>query len=135
VGAVTFWDWLHRLGPGWPSERGWVMLGIFALAGSMLKMAEVHPENWDVELFKALLTLVIGTGLINMILPFFFTANKADETKAENSGKAFDAMKAMAENTTTPQPVQVVNNSDEPVPTTEAPPPVDYAAFPTEEKP
>jgi hypothetical protein len=99
---MTFWDWLDRR---WPSERGFVTLGIFALAASMLKMAEVHTNLWDVELFKALLTLVVGSGIINMVLAFHFAANKSDETRvevdrtrAETTGKMADAMKAVSEN-------------------------------------
>lgn len=26
---MTFWDWLYRVGPGWPSERQWVTTGLF----------------------------------------------------------------------------------------------------------
>lgn len=92
---MTALEWLDRR---WPTERGWVTIGTFVLAGSMLKMAEVHRELWNVELFKTLLTLVIGTAIVNMILAFHFTANKSDETKADNTAKAFDAIKATAEN-------------------------------------
>lgn len=96
---MTFWQFLDRRCqhlPPWPSERQWVTIATFALAGSMLKMAEVHRELWNVELFKTLLTLVIGTAIVNMILAFHFTANKSDETKSENTGKAFEAITATA---------------------------------------
>lgn len=99
---MTFTEWLLRVGPGWPKERGWVTVGTFVLAGSMLKMAEVHSDLWNVELFKTLLTLVIGTAIVNMILAFHFTANKSDEAKSENTGKAFDALKSVAENSGSP---------------------------------
>lgn len=91
---MTVWQWLDRR--TWPTERQWVTIATFALAGSMLKMAEVHRDLWNVELFKTLLTLVIGTAIVNMILAFHFTANKSDETKADNTGKAFDAITATA---------------------------------------
>lgn len=71
-------------------------IATFILAGSMLKMADHDPQLWDVELFKTLLTLVVGTAIVNMILAFHFTANKSDETKADNTGKAFDAIAATA---------------------------------------
>lgn len=90
---MSFWDWLDRR---WPSERAWVTIATFVLAASLLKMAEVHQELWQVELFKTLLTLVIGTAIVNMILAFHFTANKSDEKKAENTAKAFDAITAAA---------------------------------------
>lgn len=90
---MSFWKWLDAR---WPSERAWVTIGTFALAGSMLKMAEVHRELWNVELFKTLLTLVIGTAIVNMILAFHFTANKSDEKKTENTKAAFEAITATA---------------------------------------
>lgn len=91
---MTFWQWLDRR---WPRERAWVTIATFVLAGAMLKMAEVHRELWDVELFKTLLTLVVGSAIVNMIIAFHFAANKADEDKAANTGKAFDAIKAAAQ--------------------------------------
>ena len=90
---MTFWKLLDKR---WPTERQWVTIGTFVLAGSMLKMAEVHDELWNVELFKTLLTLVIGTAIVNMILAFHFTANKNDEKATENTGRAFDAIAATA---------------------------------------
>jgi cytoskeletal protein RodZ len=134
---VTFWDWLDRR---WPTERGWVTLGIFSLAASMLKMAEVHPALWNVELFKALLTLVIGTGIINMILAFHFAANKADETKSENTGKALDAIKSVAENSGPPPAAsaargaqQAADAAQDKADELKAPPVPEFAQFPPDE--
>ncbi len=99
---MTFWQWAENR---WPSERGWVTIATFVLAGSMLKMAEVHRELWQVELFKTLLTLVIGTAIVNMILAFHFTANKADEKKTDNTRAAFEAITATAQaGNLTPEP-------------------------------
>jgi hypothetical protein len=92
---MTFWDWLERR---WPTERGWVTILTFTLAASLLKMAEVHEHLWNVELFKTLLTLVIGTAIVNMILAFHFTANKGDEQRSQNTGKLADAFRAVADN-------------------------------------
>jgi hypothetical protein len=90
---MTFWAFLDKR---WPSERAWVTMATFGLAASMLKMAEVEPSLWDVELFKTLLTLVIGSGFVNMILAFHFTANKSDEAKTANTGAAFRAIEETA---------------------------------------
>lgn len=90
---MSFWEWLDRR---WPSERAWVTIATFALAASMLKMAEVHRELWNVELFKTLLTLVVGTAIVNMILAYHFTANKADEGRVERHEKTLDTIKAVA---------------------------------------
>jgi hypothetical protein len=108
-----FDKWLDK---AWPTERGWVTIATFVLAASLLKMAEVHHELWNVELFKTLLTLVIGTAIVNMILAFHFTANKADETRTQNTGKLADAFRAVADNaggTTT--------DTGQPTPTDDAP--------------
>lgn len=94
-----FWDkQLSRL-PGWPTEKQLVMLTTFAMGFMMIIMARTDPALWSVELFKTLITVVIVTGCINMILAFYFTANKSDEhrsiveeKRADNTSKAFDAL-------------------------------------------
>jgi hypothetical protein len=90
----TFWDFLHDI---WPTERGWVTIGMFALLVGLLGMARANPQLWDIEVFKVIIQAVFLTGLLNMILAFHFAANKGDEVKSENTGKALDAIKATAE--------------------------------------
>jgi hypothetical protein len=90
---VTFWDWLDKR---WPNERGWVIILLAWLIAGLLSMAKQNPELWQVELFKTLLTATVITGALNMILAFFFAANKNDETKSENTRAAFDAITATA---------------------------------------
>lgn len=85
--------------PGWPSERQTVMGTTFAMGFMMLLMGQHDPSLWNVELFKTLITVVIVTGCVNMILAFHFSANKSDEKRMENTGKAFDALKASADAT------------------------------------
>lgn len=96
----TFWWFLDRLIqrlPGWPSEKQLVMLTTFGMGFMMIIMARNDPSLWNVELFKTLITVVIVTGCVNMILSFYFTANKSDEVRSVNTGKAFDAIKAAQE--------------------------------------
>jgi len=100
VGKNNFWWFLDKqIGrlPGWPSEKQLVMLTTFGMGFMMIIMARNDPSLWNIELFKTLITVVIVTGCINMILAFYFTANKSDETRSENTGKAFDAIKAAQE--------------------------------------
>ncbi len=80
----------------WPTERQWVTMGLFALTVMMLIMAYRKPDLWKVESFKSILQAVMITGLLNMVAAFHFTANKSDETKSENTAKAFDAITATA---------------------------------------
>lgn len=96
---MTVWQFLDRaLGrlPGWPTERQWVTTATVALVLVLLGMAHANPRLWDVEVFKVIIQAVVLTGLLNMILAFHFAANKSDETKSENTGKAFDAIAATA---------------------------------------
>lgn len=91
------WQWLARIGPGWPSERQWVTVATVASLWIMLAMAREDPKLWDIKLFEILIQGFALTGMLNMILAFHFSANKSDETKADNTGKMADAMKAVAE--------------------------------------
>lgn len=93
---MNFWDWLYRLGPGWPTERQWASIMTWALAAGMLAMTVDRPDLWREELFKTLITVVVITGFVNLILGFHFAANKNDETKAENTGAAFHAIATVA---------------------------------------
>jgi hypothetical protein len=96
---MNFWNFLDktldRL-PGWPTERQWVTIGAFGLTAGLLNMAHEDPELWKVEVFKVVIQAVVLTGVLNMIFAFHFAANKSDETKSENTAKAFDAITATA---------------------------------------
>lgn len=103
---MNFWQFMNRCLdrlPGWPTEKQLVMLTTFAMGFMMIIMAKGDPALWNIELFKTLITVVIVTGCINMVLAFYFTANKSDEDRAvvdaarvDNTGKAFDAIAAAA---------------------------------------
>ena len=83
--------------PGWPTERQWVTIGTFSLDIFLLVMAVQNPILWTVEVYKVIIQAVTLTGLLNMILAFHFAANKNDETKSDNTGKAFEAITATAQ--------------------------------------
>lgn len=99
VRVSNFWQFLDKLVdrlPGWPSERQVVMGLTFILGFKMLSMAVANGDLWNIELFKTLVTVVIVTGCVNMVLAFHFAANKSEEVKTENTGKAFEAITAAA---------------------------------------
>lgn len=98
--------------PGWPSEKQLVMLTTFGMGFMMIIMARNDPALWNIELFKTLITVVIVTGCINMILSFYFTANKSDEQRSENTGKAFDAIKAAQEATSSAPDGNTIKEGD-----------------------
>jgi hypothetical protein len=95
---MTFWQMLDR----WDqrraklSERQWVTIAVIVLLFYLLRMAQHDKSLWDVEVFKVIIQAVALTGVLNMILAFHFAANKGDDIKAENTGKAFDALHATA---------------------------------------
>lgn len=66
----------------------------------MLQMAVNDPGLWNVKLFEVVFQAIALTGILNMVVAFFYAANKSDETKAGNTGKMADAMRASAEATT-----------------------------------
>jgi len=82
------------VGPGWPTERQWVMLLTYGMGVMMLVMAYHNPLLWTVELFKTLITVVVVTGFVNQILAYHYAANKDDAEKTANTGKAFEAIAA-----------------------------------------
>ena len=61
---MTFWEFLHRLGPGYPSARGWYALGLFALTIVILGMIAAFPELRRDEFFKSISTAIVVTGWI-----------------------------------------------------------------------
>lgn len=74
----------------------------YGMGLAMLIMARDDPNLWTVELFKTLITVILVTGFVNMILAFYFAANKADEDKTANTAAAFSAIEATAKATGSP---------------------------------
>lgn len=75
---MNLWQFLDkqidRL-PGWPNERQWVTVMIFATAWTLLRMAVTNGTLWDVELFKIILQAVMISAIIGSIIAFHFSAN------------------------------------------------------------
>lgn len=83
--------------PGWPqTERAWVTLGIFLLAFLVVGLMAFIPELRRDDLFKVLAQAIILTALVNAVIAFHFSANKAGDQARDNVGKAFDAITASA---------------------------------------
>ncbi|QPT09858.1 hypothetical protein [Sphingomonas paucimobilis] len=61
---MTFWEFLHRLGPGYPSARGWYAVGLFTLTLVILGMIAAFPELRRDEFFKSISTAIVVTGYI-----------------------------------------------------------------------
>ena len=84
------------------TERHAVTAAVFILGVGLLLMAREDPRLWSIELFKIILQGVILSGIIQMVMGFHFSANKGDETKSENTAKAFEAIRATAGAVTVP---------------------------------
>ena len=92
-----------------------LLLGLAPLVVSGL-LEKTLPDSLIAVSDKTVTGLV---GVLGTVAAMIFRANRVDEARAENTGKAFEAMKAAAYATppsTGPQPVEVVNRPDEPVP-------------------
>lgn len=79
------------------NERQYFTVGLFALSVLLIGMAYFQPSLWDVKLFEVILQALVITGLLNMAGAFHFAANQQAQQATENTGKAFDAMKAAAQ--------------------------------------
>lgn len=128
-----FFDKLLDRLPSWPTERQWVTIGLFSIVLIMLQMGVNNPKLWEVKLFEILIQGFALTGLLNMVSAFHFSANKGDETRAENTGKAFDTMKTLAEgspsNTASNAANEVAEAAKEKSEEFQMPHPVDYNEY------
>lgn len=79
-----------------PNERQGVTIAIFGLALIELWMAYLNPRLWDVKLFEIIVQATFISGIFGSIVALHFSANKSDEAKTENTGKAFEAITATA---------------------------------------
>jgi len=61
---MTFWDWLYRLGPGWPDQRGWYAVALFVQTCAILMMLSFVPALSHDEFFKSLATAIVVTGWV-----------------------------------------------------------------------
>ncbi len=84
------------------NERQAYTTGLFIFAAALMLMSWWNPDLWDRDLFGILLQGVVLTGILNMAGAFHFTANKQAEKASDNTGKAFDAIKAASGSTPPP---------------------------------
>jgi hypothetical protein len=61
---MTFWEWLHGLGPGWPDQRGWYALALFVQTCVILIMLAMFPALTRDEFFKSIATAIVVTGWV-----------------------------------------------------------------------
>lgn len=80
---MTFWQWLNRLGPGWPTARGWYALALCIQTTAILFMLGINPELGKDEFFKTLATAIVITGWVG-----FAVAGRDNRVDREQVGQA-----------------------------------------------
>lgn len=80
---MTFWEWLHRLGPGWPDQRGWYALALFVQTCAILLMVALAPGLAGDEFFKSIATAIVVTGWVG-----FAVAGRDNRVEREQVGQA-----------------------------------------------
>ncbi len=71
----------------WPDERGFIVIGLFALTGYILYRAGPHGAEQPSEFFKAIGQAVVLTGFLAAV-GFFFQASKGASEANSRADKA-----------------------------------------------
>ena len=82
---MTFWDFLSRIGPGWPDTRGWYALALFFQTTMILLMLRGDPQLAGNEFFKTLATAIVVTGWVG-----FAVAGRDNRFDREQVGQALE---------------------------------------------
>lgn len=102
---MTFWDWIYKLGPGWPDARGLIGTGVYILVLIVLALLATDPELRADEFFKTIATLIVGA-FIKDVVGWVFQATKGGTDLADRnarlvegqaSGKANDPVHTIEE--------------------------------------
>ncbi len=99
--------------------RGWIGLGCFALVLIVLAMIEADKNLLKDDFFKLVATAIVLTAWIGGPVGWAFQATKTGTEAAESSARIAENVAGVpAQPTAEPQAVTVVNEPDQPVPTT-----------------
>lgn len=82
---MTFWDWLHAMGPGWPDQRGWYALALFFQTCAILVLLALVPDLAHDEFFKSIATAIVVTGWVG-----FAVAGRDNRADREQVDKALE---------------------------------------------
>ncbi|MDE1917648.1 MAG: hypothetical protein KGJ57_18285 [Sphingomonadales bacterium] len=102
---MTFWDWLHALGPGWPDQRGWYALALFFQTCAILVLLAIVPDLAHDEFFKSIATAIVVTGWVG-----FAVAGRDNRADREQVSQAQDLTRRVLEHVqgSAPRPQQEV---------------------------
>jgi hypothetical protein len=77
----------------WPTERGWIIMGLFVLTAGILWVTKPALGAEPSEFFKAIAQATVLTGFLTAC-GFFFQASKGASDANARADKALDAAKA-----------------------------------------
>jgi hypothetical protein len=80
---MNFWQWLHNLGPGWPTARGWYAAALCLQTCVIIWMVAAYPGLGTNEFFKTLATAIVITGWIG-----FAVSGRDNRLDREQVGEA-----------------------------------------------
>ena len=101
---MTFWDWLSRIGPGWPTQRGWYALALFVQTCVILGMVAAFPALSENEFFKSLSTAIVVTGWVG-----FAVAGRDNRADLERLGQAQSIAKGLVDQMRGSAPASATN--------------------------
>lgn len=104
---MTFWQWLHALGPGWPSQRGWYAAALCLQTCAILIMLAAFPRLSADEFFKTLATAIVVTGWVG-----FAVAGRDNRIERDQVGQAQELARLAL--LAPPPPAQTPTASEEP---------------------
>lgn len=68
-----------------PDARGWIGIGVYSLSVMVLGIYAAVPELRNDDHFKAIMTLIVGTGFINGMVSWAYAATKGGGELAERN--------------------------------------------------
>lgn len=89
---MTFWDWINRIGPGWPTQRGWYALALCAQTSAILWLVAEYPELSTNEFFKVIANAIVVTGWVG-----FAVAGRDNRADLERLGQAQSIAKGLVD--------------------------------------
>lgn len=101
---MTFWDWLSRIGPGWPTQRGWYALALFVQTCVILGMIAALPALSEDEFFKSIATAIVVTGWVG-----FAVAGRDNRADLERLGQAQSIAKGLVDQMRGSAPASATN--------------------------
>lgn len=102
----------------WPDSRGWIGIGIYLLTIMVLGMMWADASLRNDDFFKTIATLIIGTGFVNGVVSWAYSATQGGgELANSNADLVKNVAAASFPQGNGPQEVKVINPVSEPVPT------------------